>query len=830
MAAQNCLTRWIPVVAFLICTAAIFSLAQDEQPNAQPSAVQAPSSVNSNAIPASLFDMTAHTGVLFSTPWPTMPIYSMRLWDTNTGWAQLNPSKGVYDWSTLDSWISAAGSNNAQLIYTFGQTPGWASSKPNDSSCDYENGACDPPNDLNSDGTGTDQHFVNFVTAIAQHAPSITYWEMWNTPHDIKQWTGTDAQLVRMVKDANTYIKKYIPGAKIISPANGQLNYQYPAANCTMADKMGGYLAAGLGPYIDIMALHTYYTTVPEDIVPVIQCYQSTMKTYNVSSLPLWSTEGAWGFNTDFANTVDQEGFVARLYLLLWSNGVVRHYWYAWNDQNTGTLSNHGVINSVGTAYQQVESWMSGRTMSTLCSENSKGIWTCGLTGSNGYSAQVVWHPGGNTTYSAPNEYVNYLDLSGTQHNISGGATVTVGEEPLLLQKPAGSNQKPPNFAFSQSTAFPEVVAGTSGTSGSITISSQNGFTGTVTLSCPSTFGTGSCSLTPTTVSKFPATVTLTINGTSFSPGTYQLNVQGSSGSLANSVNVPFSVGDFSISGPASFSTPSSGQATANLTLASLYSYSGQITATCDASSISGAQCALSSVSPISLASGATVPLTASITIPTNASAGTYNINVNLQGTNGDPAHSLAIPVTVKSSVQDFGFGSFSPPSQSIVAGQSASYAFTVSPLGSSFPNAVSLSCSGLPALTQCTFTPNPVTPGTGAVTVTMTITTTPNSSTARHFGFGAALFAPLLLLPGCVLLGRKRARRKSLLMLFLLTLSLLALTLTACTGATGISNNSTGVQQQHQGTQPGTYPIIVTGTSGTLTHQTAAVTLIITQ
>lgn len=832
MAAKNCLSRWIPVVGFLICTAAIFSFAQNEQPASQGSAARPSSAVTSTTIPTSMFGMTAHSGVLFGTPWPTMPIYGMRLWDTNTGWAQLNPSKGVYDWSTLDSWISAASANNAQLIYTIGQTPGWASSKPKDSSCDYENGACDPPSDLNSDGTGTDQHFINFVTAIAQHAPSITYWEMWNTPHDVKQWTGTNAQLVRMVKDANIYIKKYIPGAKIIAPANGQLNYQYPAANCTMADKMGGYLAAGLGQYIDIMALHTYYTTVPENIVPVVQCYQSTMKTYNVSSLPLWSTEGAWGFNTDLPNTVDQEGFVARLYLLLWSNGVVRHYWYAWDDQNTGTLSNNGVMNSVGNAYEQVESWMSGRTMSTLCSESSKGIWTCGLTGSNGYSAQVVWHPGGNSTYSAPSQYVNYLDLSGTQHNISGGATITVGEEPILLQKPAGSNQKPPNFAFSQGSPFPEVVAGSTGTSGSITISSQNGFTGTVTLSCPTTFGSGSCSISPTSVSSFPATATLVINGTSFSPGTYQLALQGSSGSLANSLSVPFSVGDFSITGPASFSTPTSGQATANLTLASLYSYSGQITATCDATAIPAAQCTLSPASPISLTGGASVPIAATATIPSNAAAGTYNVTVNLQGTNGDPTHSLTVPVTVVSSVQDFGFGSFSPPSQSISAGQAASYAFSVSPVGSSFPNAVTFSCAGLPALSQCTFTPNPVTPGNGSAAITMTIATTPNSSAARRIGFGAFLVAPWLLLPGFVLLGsgRKARRCKFWLLTFLLTLSLLALTLTACTGATGISNNSTGVQQQHQGTQPGTYPITVTGTSGTLTHQAAAVTLIVTQ
>lgn len=331
--------------------------------------------------------------------------------------------------------MSAAKSHNDTLIYTFGWTPGWASSKPSDSSCDMADGACDPPNDLNSDGTGTDQHFIDFVTAIAQHEPTITYWELWNTPHDIKQWTGTYAQLVRMAQDANQTIKKYIPSAKIISPANGQLSYTYPSANCTMPDRLGSFLAAGGTKWIDIVGFHTYYDTTAEHIVPVVQCYQSTMATYKISSLPLWSTEGAWGLDSSLSSATDQAGFVARLYLLLWSNGVVRHYWYDWNDERTGTLESGGKANTAGTAYKEVEAWMTGRTMSTLCSEaTSTGIWTCGLTGSGGYAAQAVWHPGGNKSYTPASKYINYLDLTGTKHTISKGASVTVGTEPILLQ------------------------------------------------------------------------------------------------------------------------------------------------------------------------------------------------------------------------------------------------------------------------------------------------------------------------------------------------------------------------------------------------------------
>ncbi len=827
MTVKNCPAR--PFLSFALFLSLACAWAAAQTAHNENRATNPKSSVTTTTIPSTMFDMTTHSDVLTVTPWPVPQIYGLRLWDTDTGWGQINTAKGVYDWSTLDSWIADAATHNDQLIYVFGMTPTWASSKPKDTTCDYGAGFCDPPNDLNADGTGTDQHFINFVTAIAKHAPTITYWEMWNTPHDIYQWTGTNAQLVRMVQDANTYIKKYIPGAKIISPANGQLNYPYPSSNCTMADKMGGYLAAGLGKYIDIMALHTYYTVVPEDIVPVVQCYQSTMQQYGVSNLPLWSTEGAWGFNTDLPNATDQAGFVARLYLLLWSNGVVRHYWYAWDDDNTGTLSNNGVINSVGIAYEQVEAWMSGRTMSTPCAESGSGIWTCGLTGTNGYSAQVVWNPAGNTSYAAPAGFVNYLDLTGSQTNIAGGASVTIGVEPILLQ-----NQSPvqtnPNFNFTEPTAFPEVVAGSTGTSGSIIVSSQNGFTGTVALSCPSTFGSASCSISPSSVSTFPATATLVINGTSFAAGSYQIAIQGTSGSLTNSLNVPFNVGDFSITGPASFTSASSGQMTANLTLTSLYSFSGQVNATCDASALSGAQCALNVANPITLNSGGSVPITATVTVPSTAASGNYNVNVTLQDTAGSPSHTLTVPITVGQAVQDFGFGSFTPTTQTISSGQSAAYSFSATPVGGSFANAVSLSCAGLPALTQCSFNPNPVTPGSSSAAVTMTISTTANSALQHR---AALLYGPSLFVVGILFLagGVSTSRRRQ----FYLAVALggllaVGLFLTSCSGATGVNAASTAVQQHSQGTQAGTYAISVTGTSGSLTHQAGTVTLVVTQ
>jgi uncharacterized membrane protein len=285
-----------------------------------------------------------------------------------------------------------------------------------------------------------------------------------------------------------------------------------------------------------------------------------------------------------------------------------------------------------------------------------------------------------------------------------------------------------PTFVLTEPTAFPNVKAGSTGTTGPITISSQDGFSGTVSLSCVSTFGMNSCSISPASVSSFPATATLTINGTSFTPGTYEVSVMGTSGLISNSLPIPFSVGDYAIAGTQTFTAVPGGSAAASLTFTSVDSYSGSVVVSCDATALPGAQCTLSPLSPITIGSGAVVALTATVSVPNNASVGSYNIKVNTQDATGEPIHAWTMALTV----QDFAFGPVTPPTQTISAGQSASYDLSVMPVGTSFANAVSLSCSGAPANSTCSFTPNPVTPGSATATVAMTIgtsaTTTPGT------------------------------------------------------------------------------------------------------
>ncbi len=390
-----------------------------------------------------------------------------------------------------------------------------------------------------------------------------------------------------------------------------------------------------------------------------------------------------------------------------------------------------------------------------------------------------------------------------------------------------------PDFVISEPSPFPNVKVGSAGTSGPISIASQDGFKGTVSLSCPATFGANSCSINPTSVSTFPATANLIINGTSFTAGSYQLTAQGISGSTTHSVVVPFSVGDYQLTGPLTLSSVPGAQVPANLSLTSTNFYNGQVNATCDATALPGAQCTLSPANPITIGNGAVVAVTASINIPNSASPNTYNVNINTQDITGTPSHSLTMALTVG---QDFTLGSLTPSTQTITPGQSASYNFSVLPVGASFTDPVSLACSGAPTISLCIFTPNSVTPGSSSSAVVLKISTTASSASLSPFGRErtAILFALWLALPGiCLIRARLMSHSKPGLSASLIALFLLTMLLASCGGAgsnggSGGGGGGGGGGQQ-QGTQPGTYTITVTGTSGTLNHQApSTVTLIV--
>jgi hypothetical protein len=89
----------------------------------------------------------------------------------------------------------------------------------------------------------------------------------------------------------------------------------------------------------------------------------------------------------------------------------------------------------------------------------------------------------------------------------------------------------------------------------------------------------------------------------------------------------------------------------------------------------------------------------------------------------GDAINLASSSSTVAETVNPANFSmNATPLSQTISDGQSATYTLTLTPQGS-FATAVTFSCAGLPALSNCVFSPPSVTPNAKTVTTTLTIT-----------------------------------------------------------------------------------------------------------
>ncbi len=194
----------------------------------------------------------------------------------------------------------------------------------------------------------------------------------------------------------------------------------------------------------------------------------------------------------------------------------------------------------------------------------------------------------------------------------------------------------------------------------------------------------------------------------------------------------------------------------------------------------------------------------------------TMNLTVTNNGV------TLSAPSNVQIAVTDF-TASTSPNSVTVRAGQAATYTVSIAPQFGPFSNAVSLTCSNLPALSSCTFSPSTVTPGGSTATSTLTIpTTAPSAFLIPPLGQkdGTPLYAfflasPALTLFGMGLVGGKLRKGRLGFYLSLVLLAGFLVLHAACGGGGG------GQPAPRPGTPTGTFTITITGASGSLQRST---------
>ena len=261
----------------------------------------------------------------------------------------------------------------------------------------------------------------DFTTAlVTRYKGRIEIYELWNEPDIRTEFTGSVADMVKLTNSFHDVIRSKDPGALIISPSNFGFKTGF----------MDSYWASGGTKDVDIVSLHGELGEIPAESILGSGggLVKSLMAKHGLSNKPLWDTE-AQGGNL----TPDQLAtFVAVDYLLHWSAGISRLYWYEW-DYDKPSYRIKGTPGA--TAYRQVYKWMVGATMSPCSMSSSdvhKATYSCDLI-RNAVETRVVWNAAGSSNYAIPAHYTTYEDLSGNSHSIAG-SIVVIGANPILLK------------------------------------------------------------------------------------------------------------------------------------------------------------------------------------------------------------------------------------------------------------------------------------------------------------------------------------------------------------------------------------------------------------
>ena len=356
------------------------------------------------------------------TPWPSVPFGTWRLWDANVTWKDLEPQKGVWDFSRLDALVAQGQAHNVDMILPLALTPQWASQRPNEASS-YTPGAAAPPVNISD--------WTDYVaTVAARYKGRIAYYEMWNETNVAGTWTGTAAQLVSMQQAAYATIKSVDPNAQFISAnltASGGLTL------------MKQLLDLGYQNSADIIGYHFYvFPSGPEAIATLYSQVSSLLGQYGVSK-PIWNTETGWLLPGSIMGEDEAASVAVRALLVGRSSGMQRFLWYEWDNHCCVALYMTEADNATPTqaalAYANLQKWLVGNVMDP-CAADGSSTWSCNVQFADGRHGLILWNPNGNVTV---NEQLSWTpsaveDMYGNSTPASSG-TLSVGPDPVLLRE-----------------------------------------------------------------------------------------------------------------------------------------------------------------------------------------------------------------------------------------------------------------------------------------------------------------------------------------------------------------------------------------------------------
>jgi hypothetical protein len=201
--------------------------------------------------------------------------------------------------------------------------------------------------------------------------------------------------------------------------------------------------------------------------------------------------------------------------------------------------------------------------------------------------------------------------------------------------------------------------------------------------------------------------------------------------------------------------------------------------------------------------------------------AGNYKLFVQTVG-KSSLANRMSEPVSYTPACSGSGGSSSlsfaaTPAVINIPAGKSGEVTVTAKSQSGSFNNAISLSCSGLPSILSCSFSPTAITPGSGTAASTLTIAAVSvagrNQDPHRSSSFLYAGWFLTFGVTGFVFMGNLQRRRRTQTAVLACAIAALGMVTVSCGGGTSAKQNAA---------VPAAYSITVNGNSSSVQVSTS--------
>jgi hypothetical protein len=395
---------------------------------AVPMATQAATMERAQPVSADYFALVIHRAHT-TTAWPVVDFGSWRLWDSYAKWSDVHLGPARFEFAGLDSQVTLGIARRKALFYTLGQTPRWASLRPDEKHA-WGMGTGAMPSNL--------AYWREYVEAVSsRYKGRIGAYEIWNEPKYADAggrckgaifFCGSAKDLVDLARVAAEVIRKNDPQALLVSPAftDGVAGMQ----------RLQQYLASGGRAYTDVIAVHLY-SRQPEDALTTMRALREIMKAERVEHLPVWNTEvgfmvqsedrsiaagGPGPFEVVYSPEAAGE-LLVRSMTVAAATGLERVVWYAWDSKQMGAIDyKTGRPNAVATAYAAARRLLLGATLRCeFGTQPAAEGWECQLS-RNGRQASFALLPKGSArSLSAPRDVTaTDDDLQTVLNRISG--------------------------------------------------------------------------------------------------------------------------------------------------------------------------------------------------------------------------------------------------------------------------------------------------------------------------------------------------------------------------------------------------------------------------